>query len=69
MGMDGHIYSTQCRPAVLAAHPINNNNNNKHAYAGELNSITHLRALLLLHPIANSISSPDRVARAKMAIK
>jgi hypothetical protein len=25
------------------------NNNNKHAYAGQLNSFTHLRALLVLH--------------------
>jgi hypothetical protein len=27
----------------------NNNNNNKHAYAGQLNSFTHTRALLVLH--------------------
>jgi hypothetical protein len=27
----------------------NNNNNNKHAYAGQLNSFTHQRALLVLH--------------------
>jgi hypothetical protein len=29
----------------------NNNNNNKHAFAGQLNSITHLRALLVLHDL------------------
>jgi hypothetical protein len=27
----------------------NNNNYYKHAYAGQLNSFTHLRALLVLH--------------------
>jgi hypothetical protein len=27
----------------------NNNNNNHHAYAGQLNSFTHLRSLLVLH--------------------
>jgi hypothetical protein len=26
-----------------------NNNNNKHAYAGQLNRLTHLKALLVLH--------------------
>jgi glycerol-3-phosphate dehydrogenase len=28
---------------------INNDNNNNHAYAGQLNSSTHLRSLLVLH--------------------
>jgi hypothetical protein len=27
----------------------NNNNDNKHAYAGQLNSFTHIRALFVLH--------------------
>jgi hypothetical protein len=29
--------------------PTLSNNNDKHAYAGQLNSFTHLRALLVLH--------------------
>ena len=33
----------------LVAASLGNNNNNKHAYAGQLNSFAHLEALLVLH--------------------
>jgi hypothetical protein len=35
--------------ARLADPCMRNNNNNKLAYAGQLNNFTHLRALLVLH--------------------
>jgi hypothetical protein len=40
-----YIGSTIGSPLTL----IRNNNDNKHAYADQLNSFTHIRALLVLH--------------------
>jgi hypothetical protein len=41
-----------CRTFYRLCHDNNNNNNNNknmHAYAGHLNSITHIKALMVLH--------------------
>ena len=46
-------------PTRIYANSINNKYDNKHAYAGKLNSFTHIRALLVLY---------DRVADVRISV-
>jgi hypothetical protein len=53
--------SATCKGGLSWQLTLLNNNNNKHAYAGQLNSFTHLRALLVLHD--RSIVWPRQLAK------
>jgi hypothetical protein len=48
-------------PLLPSGHHHTGNNNNEHAYAGQLNSFAHLRALLVLHD--RGILGPGRERR------
>jgi saccharopine dehydrogenase-like NADP-dependent oxidoreductase len=47
------ITTTGIYPGMLPSHlsQVYKNNNNQHAYAGQLNSVTRLRCLLVLHDL------------------